>query len=285
VKNPTLEFFCKLCYYIIFNPQIRIIAMAKHSYDDLSTRMKKYEAASGGILVPRMPAIIRLDGKAFHTFTRRRCDRSVAYDPIMHDVMCHTMLGLTRTIQNVKFGYTQSDEISLLLIDYTSHTSSQWFDGKIQKIVSVAAAAATANFTYWWNLLHPDDQLSLCDLPMFDARVFTVPESDVCNAFIWRQQDAMRNAVQIIGRHHYSHTEMHGKSCKIIRECLQRDHNIEWQRDVPTWQRHGTAMCRQPGGWAVDLSMPMISQNRHYVEQYIPGINLKSSDDTTNNSI
>ena len=110
----------------------------------LGTRMKEfYETVSKTKLVRRMPVMIRLDGKAFHTFTR---GFHKPFDDILIKSMQETMKYLCENIQGCVFGYTQSDEITLVLIDYKKITSSAWFDYEVQKICSISASMATLAF-------------------------------------------------------------------------------------------------------------------------------------------
>ena len=112
--------------------------------DSLGDRMKEnYENRAKTYLVRRMPVIIRLDGKAFHTFTR---GFDKPYDEVFHKTMNETLRFLCENIQGCKFGYTQSDEITLLLTDYDTLTTDAWFDNAVQKMCSVSASMATMAF-------------------------------------------------------------------------------------------------------------------------------------------
>lgn len=142
--------------------------------DSLGDRMKTFEKVTSDFLMRRTPVIIRLDGKAFHTFTKRinehndPCMFNGPFSEKLHWVMDMTMMQLSANIQNVKLGYTQSDEISLLLTDWEKFTTDQWFNGNIQKIVSVSASMATAYFNYYFQNAFPKAQ----GLALFDSRVF-----------------------------------------------------------------------------------------------------------------
>lgn len=94
--------------------------------DSLGDRMKGfYEARSKTSLVRRMPVIIRLDGKAFHTFTK---GFQKPFDSMLMKAMQETMKYLCENIQGCVLGYTQSDEITLVLVDYKKLTSEAWFN-------------------------------------------------------------------------------------------------------------------------------------------------------------
>src|SRR5690349_5878638 len=113
------------------------------SLNPLAVRMKDYEFSTGSTIAPRTWAVIRLDGKAFHTYTRgleRPFDRKLMAD------MDFTMQYLCEQVEGAIFGYTQSDEISIVITDLTSERAQLWFAGKVQKIVSVSASIASAVF-------------------------------------------------------------------------------------------------------------------------------------------
>ena len=189
----------------------------------LNERMKEYyENRSKTYLTRRTPVIIRLDGKAFHTFTR---GLQKPYDEIFHNCMNNTTKYLCENIQGCKIGYTQSDEITLLITDYDTLTTSAWFDYNVQKLCSITASMATMAFNkffseeyknYMYSFSFKDIKptpsekeymntlYSKLNTAMFDSRCFNVPEAEVCNCFIWRQQDAIRNNTQMLGQCNFS---------------------------------------------------------------------------------
>lgn len=116
--------------------------MAKKN-DSLGDRMKGYEGVSRNFLTRRVPAIIRLDGKAFHTFTK---GMEKPFDPVLTQAMQETMKYLCENIQGCVLGYTQSDEITLVLTDYATIQTDAWFGYNIQKMCSVSASMATMAF-------------------------------------------------------------------------------------------------------------------------------------------
>ncbi|MFW6122346.1 MAG: tRNA(His) guanylyltransferase Thg1 family protein, partial [Petrotogales bacterium] len=175
----------------------------------LGDRMKtNYESVSQTKLLRRTPVIIRLDGKAFHTFTK---GMKRPFDENLIQCMTTTTRNLVENIEGCEFGYTQSDEISLLLTDYKKFETQAWFDYKVQKIVSVAASMCTAYFNRIFFKNYGFGKPAF-----FDARVFSIPKEEVVNYFIWRQQDATRNSIQMVGQSVFSHKELHGKSCDEI---------------------------------------------------------------------
>ena len=159
--------------------------------DDLGTRMKtQYEQRTRTWLPRRTYTIIRLDGKAFHTFTR---GMERPYDERFMNAMDYTAMHLCLDIQGAVMAYVQSDEISILLTDFDKITTDAWFDGQVQKIVSVSASMATAFFNSYINYDTDDSQKKMA---FFDARVFTIPDPvEVENYFVWRQKDAVRNSL------------------------------------------------------------------------------------------
>ena len=254
--------------------------------DSLGDRMKEnYENRAKTYLVRRMPVIIRLDGKAFHTFTK---GFKRPYDEIFHNAMNSTLQYLCENIQGCKFGYTQSDEITLVLTDYDTLTTDGWFDYAVQKMCSVSASMATMAFNkYLWALVaeYENDYMEAWNHSqeeekyinnlvaavnkgaMFDARCFNIPEEEVTNCVIWRQQDATRNAVQMLGQCNFSHKELQGKSCNDIQDMLMTQKGINFN-DIQTEFKRGVC-CRknEDGKWVLDKDPPIFTQDRDYVER------------------
>lgn len=226
-------------------------------HDDLGTRMKTfYESTPKIHLMHRCPVAIRLDGRAFHTFTR---GFQKPFDKILMKSMQETMQYLCENIQGCVFGYTQSDEITLILVDYKNLTSTAWFDYDIQKVCSIAASMATMAFNnifskyvkkfdlelaYNDNGIDTEENRKLLEIytkavnkgAMFDARCFNIPKEEVANLIYWRQLDAMRNSVQAVGQANFSHKELQGKSCADIKEML-KEKGIDWDSLLLECQR------------------------------------------------
>lgn len=220
----------------------------------LGDRMKaNYENRTKQFLTRRCPTIIRLDGKAFHTYTR---GLDKPFDEGLIEDMQKTTIKLCEEIQGCVLGYTQSDEITLVLNDYSDLRTEAWFDYNIQKIVSVAASIATAEFNKLrlqrtfndmeklgrfssptLGVDNPNSMMFLRDmyevnikeqkLAQFDARVFQIPEKEeVVNCLIWRQQDAERNSIQMLAQSLYSHKELQNKNTSELQEmCFQKGYN------------------------------------------------------------
>lgn len=225
----------------------------KQSSLALEDRMRHYEAISNPSLVRRVPVIVRIDGRAFHGVTSKnfKCGE---YDHNFIRVMTWVMQLVAEDIQGCKFAYTQSDEISFLLTDYTTIRTEAHFGYKISKLNSVTASLAASAFTR----LTGGIQVS------FDARSFSLPQDEVCNYFIWRQQDATRNAIQMAGQEYFSHKELHKKSCSDIQDMLFKQWGVNFN-DYPAARKRG--VCFSDG--ALDEEIPIFSQHREYVERFV----------------
>lgn len=256
-------------------------------HDSIGDRMKRYEEVSKTKLVQRMPVIIRLDGKAFHTFTR---GFHKPFDGLFSAAMSLTTLELCKNIQGCVLGYTQSDEITLILQDYKEITTDRWFDYEVQKICSVAASIATLAFNRAFKNCY-DTMISVKnDFGMtpkdiangiqsynsaiskggfFDCRCFNVPKEDVCNCLIWRQQDATRNSIQSVAQANFSTKEMFKKNCNQLQDMLMIEKGINWN-DTPTKYKRGLCIIKNDEGqWEVDEEIPIFTQDRNYIEKLI----------------
>lgn len=254
----------------------------------LGDRMKNnYENITRYYLTRRMPVIIRIDGRAFHTFTR---GFKKPFDDILVSTMQDTMKYLCENIQGCVLGYTQSDEISLVLTDYAELTTDAWFGNNLQKMCSVSASMATVAFNkFFYDNMPAEEENSgtyykaLEKGAMFDSRVFTIPKEEVCNYLIWRQQDATRNSIQSVGQANFSQKELHGKSCNKIQDMLMLQKGINWN-DYSTTLKRGSCCIKTviqdlstevKGGespiskWVIDNEIPIFTQDRNYVEKLI----------------
>ena len=256
-------------------------------HDDLGTRMKTYYEGIPRIkLMRRTPVIIRIDGKAFHTFTR---GFEKPFDKIMVKTMQETTKYLCENIQGCVFGYTQSDEITLVLIDYQKLETSAWFDYEVQKMCSIAASMATLAFNkFFYENVFLYNGMASVDMSnkeylykevyakaikkgaMFDARVFNIPKEEVTNCVYWRQLDATRNSIQSVGQANFSHKELQNKTCIMIQDMLHEQKGINWN-DYPTYLRCGTAVKKnESGSWYIDLDMPPLKgDDRRYLDELI----------------
>ena len=261
----------------------------------------------------RCPVTIRIDGKAFHTFTR---GFQKPFDEILIEAMQKTMKYLCENIQGCVLGYTQSDEITLILIDYKKLNSSAWFDYEVQKMCSIAASMATMAFNKffkknvenleqyyaieyetngWYGKGTPEYEM--CETyskavekgAMFDARCFNIPKEEVTNLIYWRQLDAFRNSIQMVGQANFSHKELQNKSCNQIQDMLI-DKGINWN-DLPTHQKRGSCCVRNnivistdgtteivqlrdssesENVWIIDKEIPIFKgEGREYIDKLI----------------
>ena len=256
--------------------------------DELGNRMKtNYEQIPKLRLTRRTPVIIRIDGKAFHSYTRGFQE---PFDTILMRSMQETMKSLCENIQGCVLGYTQSDEISLLLVDYRDLNSQAWFDNEVQKICSISASMATMVFNKEftrmannyidnameaWNI-HDDEKKYMETLEkamtmgaMFDSRCFNIPKEEVTNYFYWRQQDATRNSIQMVGQANFSHRELNGKSCNDIQDMLHEKKGINWN-DFSIPEKRGSCCIKTKSGWTIDNSIPIFKgDTREYIEKLI----------------
>ena len=216
--------------------------------------MKGYEEACATHLPRRMPVIMRLDGKAFHSLTQ---DCARPFDRLFSDVMGTTALELCKEVQGTVLAYYQSDEISLLIHNYKTLTTQPWFDNNVQKMVSVSAAAASVEFTKLWG-----------PPALFDSRIFVLPEAEVCNYFIWRQQDAVRNSIIMLTRSMYSHKECDAKNGNEMQEmCFQKGQN--WNNVLTRWKRGACVYKNAEGTWIEDQEIPTFTQDRNFIERHL----------------
>ena len=273
--------------------------------DELGKRMKEYyEQVPKTCLVRRTPVAIRIDGKAFHSFTR---GFKRPFDEVLIRAMQRTMKYLCENIQGCVLGYHQSDEITLILVDYKKLNSSAWFDYKVQKMCSIAASMATMAFNKFFceevesylvenDAAYNDEEyrtalfVAINKGAMFDARCFNIPKEEVTNLIYWRQLDATRNSIQMVGQANFSHKELQNKSCSQIQDMLMLEKGINWN-DFPAYQKRGscclrsevstTCACVNEAGevaigaterphWFIDNSIPIFKgEDRGYIDKLI----------------
>lgn len=255
--------------------------------DDLGKRMKTYyEEIPKTKLMRRMPVAIRVDGKAFHTFTR---GFRKPFDEVLTRAMQETMRYLCENIQGCVLGYTQSDEITLLLVDYQSLDASAWFDYEVQKMCSIAASMATVAFAKAFQkeaircISATEDtsdyqrtlQAAMEKGAMFDARVFNIPKEEATNLLYWRQLDAIRNSILTFGQAHFGHKQLQGRSCAQIRELLLTEKGIDWEQ-LPLHLQRGSCCVKetyskagvQRKRWSIDLHIPIFKgEGREYINE------------------
>lgn len=258
--------------------------------DALGDRMKDfYEDRTRYKLTRRTNTIIRIDGKSFHTYTK---GLKKPFDDGLIEDMNLTTEFLCQNIQGCKFGYVQSDEISLLLTDYDDISTDAWFDGNIQKMASIAASLATAKFNQlrmsrstWEGYDIPgyldQDDIDDFKLAMFDARVFQIPHhEEVANYFIWRQQDATRNSISSVAQAYFSPKQLHGVKTHQMQDMLMLEKAINWNDFSPREKRgsvirkvekemsknvKGEVITFTRNVWETDQETPIFTQDKDYL--------------------
>ena len=285
-------------------------------HDDLGTRMKEYEKRNQYYLQKRTPVAIRVDGRSFHTFTK---GFKRPFDDILMKSMQETAKYMCENIQGAKLAYVQSDEITIILVDYDTLETDCWFNYRTDKLCSISASMATMAFNRvfvknvdeWGRLTFPNwdeggtneevdvDLLKLNDAyqraigkgATFDARCFNIPKEEVTNLIYWRQLDATRNSIQMVGQANFSHKELQNKSCNDIQDMLHEQKGINWN-DYPTVCKRGTACIKNrkiieyldefkvtaklidstktENSWIIDTEMPILKgEDRAYIDDLI----------------
>jgi len=280
----------------------------------LADRQKEYENITRTYLIPKQPVIIRIDGKAFHSYTKQKCF-SKPFDKNISLAFEKSTKELCESLQNVEFAYHQSDEVSIFLKDYTEEKQQQFFNGNIQKIVSVA----TSQFTYFFNknikeLLETNVIGDITLKPaFFDGRVFNLPLHEVSNYFIWRQRDAIRNSITSHSLAYFSQKELHKKNSDEKVNMLDKlafeknDSTIMWKeldislqrgtvyykidieekiKDLPQniidiYIKQGKEISDTVirNRWMIDYNIPIFSENKNFIERFVineNGNNLQS---------
>lgn len=228
----------------------------------LSGRMVEYEKCAATKLPVNMPIIMRLDGRAFHTFTR---NFKKPFDSKFMTMMNQVGLALVEEINNARLAYLQSDEISILI--YNKIHSDTWFGNNVQKMTSVSASLASCEAIKNLDLMGIDHENV-----MFDSRVFTIPEKDVANYFVWRQRDWERNSLHMQARAFYSQKELQGKNKAAMHEMLH-EKDFNWN-DLKTHWKRGRCILQKDvrkeivirSQWKFDNSIPIFTKDRAYIE-------------------
>jgi len=233
--------------------------------DDLGTRIKlNYENRTRYYLPRRAYTIIRVDGKAFHSLTKK-CERP--FDLQLTFAMNATTIRMCQEIMGAKCAYVQSDEISILLTDFDKDTTDAWFDGNIQKIASVSASMATAFFNDEVKKFDGLDE-RITKLAMFDARVFSIADKvEVENYFIWRQKDAMRNSLQMIAQSMFSHNQLQGKNQKDLYEMITEAGYDSSKLD--SGLKMGRMITKGDYGFQTK-NIPIFTEDNGYIDSVVP---------------
>ncbi len=236
---------------------------------DLDDRMKSYEKKYE--LPINIPIIIRIDGRAFHTFTR---GMEKPFDDKFINMMNTIGLGLCDEIQNCRLTYLQSDEISFLV--YNRIESEPWFSNEIQKMCSISASlASTIGTKYILENIPNKNRINIA----FDSRAFLIPVKDVDNYFLYRQQDCERNSLQMLTRKYYSQKKMDNKSCEDMHDMLH-EKGDNWN-NLPTYLKRGRCIIKKQeeieiknshfegnvvrNKWVIDNDIPIFMEDRNYI--------------------
>lgn len=263
--------------------------MGKSKSGSLRSRIKAYEEASNYKLINGLPVVIRLDGKAFRTFTR---DFKKPYDEIVSSCMQSAMLKVCKEAQNCVMGYTQSDEITIIVCDYLSQDATAWFNNRKSKIEPTTASMVTLAFykqlmkevlkykeklddeslekeSKYIRALEKAIDSDVC----FDSRAFNVPQYEIANIFIDRQGDAERNSIQMLAQSVLGKKEIKGISNKKLQDIMFTEKGVNWN-DVPTKFKRGSCCIKVPtevkegvirNRWIIDNEIPIFTENREYI--------------------
>lgn len=216
--------------------------------DTLGDRIKEqYESRTRYMLPRRTFTLLRLDGKAFHTYTK---GLKKPFDGDLSVDLDTAIIAMLPELQGSVFAYTQSDEISVLLTDFATPGTCAWFDGNLQKMVSVASSIMTAEFNNerMWRRVRVGLPTGKQEEGMayFDCRAFTIPDrTEVMNYFRWRQQDCIRNSVSMVAQSKFSHKDLHGKSQSDMHEMLFNRFQINWAKDFTDGEKNGRVIVKE----------------------------------------
>jgi tRNA(His) guanylyltransferase len=226
--------------------------------DELGARMKEFYEDALRIVLPRCTyVVVRIDGRAFHSFTR---ELERPYCRPLADALDHAAQALCKEMIGCRFAYGQSDEYSFLLTDLESEDAHLWFDGNVQKIVSVAASVFTGAFNRCFTSTL---------FASFDARVMVIPQrSEVEKYFLWRQLDASANSLNMLASAHYSHTELLRKTTAEKHEMLHSK-GLNWAKEPADFKR-GRVVRKAQSGWLLDLEIPIFNRETAYLDGLIP---------------
>lgn len=227
--------------------------------DDLGRRMKRDYEDALRIFVPRRThVVLRIDGRGFHKFTE---ELERPYSRALADALDQAALFLCQEMIGCRFGYGQSDEYSFLLTDFEREDAALWFDGNVQKMVSVSASLFTAAF----NRAFPSDRIAA-----FDSRVLVISQwAEVERYFLWRQLDASANSLNMLASAHYTHDALLGRSTSEKHELLHA-RGINWAREAPDFKR-GRVVKRAAQGWVVDREIPIFNREPDYLRTLMQG--------------
>ena len=202
----------------------------------LGDRIKEYEKVTRTFATKRTPLIIRVDGRAFHTFTK---DMNRPFDTKLMSAMVLAATDVANDMQGFKVAYIQSDEVTFCITDYDNLESQGWFNYNLSKIISISSAMMSVNLF---------KHLGYIKTPVFDSRAFNVPIDDVVNVFVWRAQDWNRNSLQMYAHDNFTHKELHGKNKQDMHNML---HGIgkNWTTDLTDQEKNGAFIVNTKQGF------------------------------------
>ena len=267
--------------------------------DAIGDRMKQYENCYRIYMPRRSAVVVRLDGRSFHTFTK---GFERPYDITFATCMWETARKLCENVGGCRFGYTQSDEITLILADWENPKTEPWFGNNLQKIVSISASMATLYFNDTFRKLvapefdyiEQDDKLRKIQMAhlearvkrvaFFDSRAFIIPREEIFNVLYWRQLDCKRNSIQLLGQANFSHNQLQNKNSDEIQEMLFQEKGINWAKE-PEWFKNGVAIYKKPtevdyynefdgssgvvyrNKWYADLATPVFTKRPELINE------------------
>lgn len=233
--------------------------------DTLGDRIKGYESIYEHYFLPKIPIIVRIDGKAFHTQVKKwNCEKP--FDQTLINCMFATAKDVAANIQGCKALYTQSDEVTFVLTDDDNIETQQWFGGRQNKIESVTASMMTAVFNSRWinakRIAGEVIDINILGIPaVFDARAFQCPKDDVANVFLWRVKDWERNSLNMYCEQFFSHKELDGQGRADRHEMLHKiGHN--WATECTDQQKNGS-------WWSCDKVDNFNLTNYQEIDDYI----------------
>lgn len=221
-----------------------IIIKRKLKMKNLGDRMKNYEKAYSYSLLPNAMFVVRLDGRGFSKYTKKMKFKK-PFDNDLIQIMQNVTADLMKQTQ-ASFGYTQSDEISLVYMP-----ERMMFNGRIEKICSVFASLASVSFNLnlakQYEKQNNQEKIEKSNslMPIFDCRVFSVPsKEEALNAVLWREYDAVKNSINVLAQSLFSFKELQNLNGKQLQYKMLTEKDVNWN-DLPLEQKRGTYLVRK----------------------------------------
>jgi tRNA(His) guanylyltransferase len=227
--------------------------------DSLGSRMKDHESRFQTYLPRRNWTICRLDGRSFHNYLRG-CQQP--FDARFTNDMDATAMFLCKEIMGAVFSFQFSDEISLLITDFDSIKTESFFNGNVQKMVSVSASMATA----YLNSLRYGSVSE--ELATFDSRVFQISDPvEIANYMVWRETEAERNSLGSLARSYYAHGELHSKNGSELHDLIHAK-NDNWNNYPARYKRGGMTIYKDEKWQTIEA--PIFKQEPEFLKNLIP---------------